>query len=265
LAQPPFPLKPIFKLLNARLEQAEIESAGRLDIDQDGYRVVVRRSESYGRRRFTAAHELGHILIYNALADEPEAVRALRRGERHEAVEHLCDLAAAELLLPREPFAQALESRTFSAESLVSLHELFQVSWAALLRRICELTGGGVSLWRRYRRHSHERLALRVQASYGSSWLPRGLTDRHVEPNLVAACLEEGPTTAHVEIRISSRPRGSALAIPAQLPTGGWPTTGISGLSEVGLYLLSPESATALGRRIFERSCQTAAITPCPR
>lgn len=78
-----------------------------------------------GRRRFTAAHELGHHL----LGDEYQSDVGVAAGRDER--ERLIDAFASELLLPRQDAAAGWESQQGAArERLVRLAAQFRVSWS---------------------------------------------------------------------------------------------------------------------------------------
>ncbi len=99
---------------------------------------IVSSDEPPGRRRFTAAHEIGHHI----LGDEyrVDAGASASRGER----EALVDSFASELLLPRADAARvrgAVDGTLW--ERLVRLAADYRVSWATALRTAAD--AGSVS------------------------------------------------------------------------------------------------------------------------
>jgi Zn-dependent peptidase ImmA (M78 family)/O-acetyl-ADP-ribose deacetylase (regulator of RNase III) len=99
------------------------------------------------RIRFSVAHELGHLLF----PDHRDGVRyrdASHRGDRHDAwqLELLCNVAAAELLMPAGAFPRD-RAEDLSLVRLLDLRAQFGVSTEALLRRIVKLTDRAVSLF----------------------------------------------------------------------------------------------------------------------
>ncbi|HMA47316.1 MAG TPA: helix-turn-helix domain-containing protein [Frankiaceae bacterium] len=94
--------------------------------DRFGVAVVGGRGEP-GRRRFTAAHELGHHL----LGDEyhTDVGVAASRDER----EHVVDAFAAELLLPEDVVISRWADAEDAREALVALAGVYRVSWSVVL------------------------------------------------------------------------------------------------------------------------------------
>ena len=88
------------------------------------------RSES--RRRFTLAHEIGHVVLHGS----PHGAAAARGGGPRRPREREADRFAAELLMPREMVMQAVEQHGPDAEAL---RGLFQVSRQAMQIRLEQL------------------------------------------------------------------------------------------------------------------------------
>lgn len=88
-----------------------------------------------GRRRFTAAHELGHFLFDDEYS--AEAITASSRSER----EGLIDYFAAHFLLPEPALRQAWSSRGGHLDARGAAVEIaaeYRVSWRSLLTRLLE-------------------------------------------------------------------------------------------------------------------------------
>jgi hypothetical protein len=189
----PPPLSRLMARLGARRRDQPLPTAGRLRIDEQGYLICVRSGTPWQRGRFTVAHELGHILLCERLSDQPEMLRALRGSANWEAVERLCNQAAAELLMPAEDFRRQVEGVEITGAMVARLRRRYGVSLSALAIRFDELMGLAVSSWRRYQRHPKERVTFRVECSWGvGAWLPRGLTTRYLRPDVINRAVEEG-------------------------------------------------------------------------
>jgi Zn-dependent peptidase ImmA (M78 family) len=109
------------------------------------YVVTLRKAQSEVRKRFTLAHEIGHAIVYRSIgrrasATEDGAVlkcRAETADEKDE--ERLCDLLAAQLLIPRDQLNLAIEEMGACAQSVPAIARLFRVSLEAASRRLVEL------------------------------------------------------------------------------------------------------------------------------
>ena len=76
--------------------------SGELHKTRDGYRIVCSSDQPHSRQRFTVAHELGHVILEGTGRGAP-------RGGN--GVERVCDMLAAELLMPRRQFESRLPDR----------------------------------------------------------------------------------------------------------------------------------------------------------
>lgn len=207
---PPIRLQELLPLCHARKVERDIATPGLLEIHGHTYVVVVRKGINWRRQRFTIAHELGHILLLNALVQTPSLLAALRAPEHWAQAERLCNLAAAELLIPQEDLLRELQKFQLSSRGLLQLYDRYMTSLTPLFIRLSEvLPGSSVSLWRKHARHPHEPEALRVVRCIrhkDGPWLPAGLTAKHLNPPLVEFALERGEATnVEVEFKLGGR------------------------------------------------------------
>ena len=100
---------------------------GGLSLIDGRWLIILNRDDPAAQARFTLAHELGHIVLGDALSSDERPHDAGR--------ESLCDRFAVELLLPAGlvRFAWAREA------DVASLAEGFQVSRLTARRRLREL------------------------------------------------------------------------------------------------------------------------------
>lgn len=106
-----------------------------------GDAIMINRAESSGRKAFDLAHELFHVLTWDALP--PERVDRLNpAGYKQKRTEQLADNFAAALLMPRaklKPRWERLRSANTLHEKLNSLAHHFGVSAAAVGWRLVAL------------------------------------------------------------------------------------------------------------------------------
>lgn len=72
-----------------------------------GPRILINGRDLFGRRHFTLAHELAHLLYRH----EPSICHTVERVEGHSALERTADLFAVEILLPRAPLEEDIHRR----------------------------------------------------------------------------------------------------------------------------------------------------------
>ena len=111
-----------------------------------GFKMFVSQSSGVGRRRFTVAHELCHTFFYEYV---PE-IKFLPH-ETDNAEEALCNLGAAELLMPSRSLRREAKALPVCIDSAALLASLYSVSLEAMTRRLRELSIWDVELssWRR--------------------------------------------------------------------------------------------------------------------
>lgn len=123
--------------LGYRVEEAEIRWAGYLSACENS--IVVRRSDTLTRKRFTIAHEIGHVLLRNACEDSTNEKRLFKDGLYSEE-EGIANKLATELLMPMPEFQALLHDYTYPLFQVVAdIAKMFGVSFTACVRRITEV------------------------------------------------------------------------------------------------------------------------------
>jgi Zn-dependent peptidase ImmA (M78 family) len=105
--------------------------------------IHLSQARSDGRRRFTLAHECGHLIFDPARSATPDRVPKLVRDVQGKAndlrrqydVERLCDLFATELLLPHDEMS-AISRNCRSLEDLLRVADGYRVSLAMATFRL---------------------------------------------------------------------------------------------------------------------------------
>ncbi|MDX6652052.1 MAG: hypothetical protein QOJ38_833 [Solirubrobacterales bacterium] len=134
--RPPVPVEMLASLRGiAKVQSDDQPYAGMLSPEDGRLVVTVRRGDGHRRRRFTVCHEAAHTLFPGF--SERRQYRC--NGERT-WTEKMCDLAAAELLLPRRFFEADLRQAGFGLEAVEELARDYQASIEATARR-------SVALW----------------------------------------------------------------------------------------------------------------------
>jgi IrrE N-terminal-like domain len=222
---PPVGLRRLCRSFSADLRWASGARAhGRLDVADGRFVITVSKNQGWRRQRFSLAHEIGHLVMFNALQDDGDALRSLVAPEHWAGVERLCDRAASRLLVPPSMLRDDLLAAPLGPDRLRALYDRYMVSWPVLLRAVAEATSSSVSLWSRQRRHENERYAPRLTAAYawdGGPFLPRGMTSKHVTPDLVGRCYAGGTARGvHVaiDVRGSDVVAGPGVALPWSPP-----------------------------------------------
>lgn len=127
----------------ARIEEAAIPWAGCLLHENCVLVIRLRASDSAGRKRFTAFHEIKHTYLPGFVTatqyrcDPGTPLEAGRVCDRD--VEALCGLGAVELLLPRRPFFEDLIGSPPTLTLVEALADRYEASLEATARRLVTL------------------------------------------------------------------------------------------------------------------------------
>jgi len=127
---PPTDLDKVCQKLDVSIRDSdELIGTGALIRDGASFNILCASGLPLERRRFTIAHEIAHLVID----------RSAKRIVRHSSeLERLCDVFAAELLMPRPVFVAAL-ARSARLRDLPALAKSFQVSLTSAAIRWAEL------------------------------------------------------------------------------------------------------------------------------
>lgn len=183
-----------------RKPDGALEDHGRLSVRERRWRIEVPLEISLERRRFSIAHEIGHILLFDAVAEHPQLVQQLRSEKLWTRVERLCNIGAANLLMPTQTYASAVDFLLPPTRTTVAvLASKFQVSLAAAARRIAEVRPEwSVMFWEFSTDHPRGAAwrTANLQHRAGQEFLPPGMSSSRLRPDIVARAAEEGEATA---------------------------------------------------------------------
>ncbi len=127
------------RLLGFEIEEAEIQLAGYIPTDESV--IIIRQRDKPERKRFTIAHEIGHILLQKVTGDTQKKQTTFR-SSFNSLEEELADELAAELLMPMNEFKKVIiQYNTPSVIAVVRISKYFGVSFEACIRRITETPG----------------------------------------------------------------------------------------------------------------------------
>jgi hypothetical protein len=218
----PHPLAPAARALGARIRVEDIPGCV-LRLDGTPEVLIPRRAwRTWRRQRFGIAHELCHLLVWRAVPTRERP--ALQDPTLHDRLERVCDLGAAELLMPRAEFRRDLEASGFHSAGLADLYDRYLVSWMSLMNRMSSvLSDVGLSLWRQGARAHDPHDLPRVVASWGWSaltYLPPGISERHLSRTMITSALQLGRAwTMDLRLEfVSGQPSVAAIACPMPRP-----------------------------------------------
>lgn len=139
--KPPVDLQPLCELAGIRrIEYRPMIPEGVLSVADGGFNLFVQdnfndRSGVSRRVRFTVSHEISHTFFYDASQSPPQRLRRAPRGER---LEQLCNLGAADLLVPESLLLKSAgpQAPLSRAEEIITLAENFTVSLEVIIRQL---------------------------------------------------------------------------------------------------------------------------------
>lgn len=141
----------------------------------DGYVMKVNANHHPVRQNFSCAHEIGHTFLHELelqhSTDNAE-FRLLGPDIHDRAKERLCDVAAAELLMPEPVFKKYLSGFGLLVNSVERLAYNFKVSITAAAMRIAEVSPEPCIAiqWKRWQRSRSEGFHLAWARGPGRMW-----------------------------------------------------------------------------------------------
>ena len=122
------------------IERQPISSAGMLLPGRHGYKIILNLNQSWGRQRFSLAHELAHLLLHKSgISDSLPTAKYRASLAPNMAEERLCDQIAAEILMPRLAFQEDGWMEGWSLRSLRTLAGKYNTSVPATAMRMIDL------------------------------------------------------------------------------------------------------------------------------
>lgn len=126
------------------------------------------------RIRFSICHELGHTLFGDCTQQVRHRLFHDRTSTMDYELEALCNLAAAELLLPLGSIQEDMANLDFSVETALKLREKYEASTEAVLLRLSGLSGAACAVFAAVPEES-DRLDRRYRLEYvknAMTWNP---------------------------------------------------------------------------------------------
>lgn len=187
-------------------------------VPEDGeVRIEFNPNRAAGRRRFSIAHEVAHLLF----EDHADAVRErLQKADQRSddwQLEMLCNIAAAEIIMPVGSFSE-LRSEAPDLHHLLDLRKRLDVSIEAILLRAVHLTDQSIAMFVASR-GSEETRDYRIDYSVPSlQWTLRLDSGALIpQPTVVASCTAIGFTAFGTEqwLPDQTTARVEAVGVPA--------------------------------------------------
>ena len=121
-------LEKLLEICNCRIIEKNIQTSGRLEIDDVGFIIYLSKNMPNSRKRFTIVHELAHILVIQGICHKPNLLKSLRQPNIWAQVEKLCDKAAAFILIPEIQFISKIKEYGLSSKGISNVCKFFDIS-----------------------------------------------------------------------------------------------------------------------------------------
>jgi Zn-dependent peptidase ImmA (M78 family) len=218
---PPVNLEAVARALGVhRIETARTVEEGRLEQRAGEVSMFLGAGAPAPRRRFTLAHELGHLV----LADPHRDFTAHRMWSQPDREERFCDAFAASLLLPRRWILAEFAGRSQNLATVRELATATGASMSASLVRLREVLQWSLSLlyWRQtdgqwpllYCAGVPRNIHNRVTSAPATRETVSSIAERHLNARTTVPLMIGGVQHA-VQAEVSTR--GSAVIALADL------------------------------------------------
>lgn len=154
-----------------------------LFIENGSYKIEFSKPKNWKRQRFTIAHEIFHVIIYELFHD----IIDFSKVDISE-LERLCDKGASELLIPTKSIKADVNTSKLTVDFLNKLSERYKVSFSAVCWKINQIyPEKSIYIWRRYARNEKDNIEYRVYMAFQSytsnlvfPYIPVGCTIKHL-------------------------------------------------------------------------------------
>jgi O-acetyl-ADP-ribose deacetylase (regulator of RNase III) len=134
---PPFDVIELAKLSGIQIAPYELVTDARISPIKDKFKIEYNPFQSPARINFSIAHEIGHTLF----SDCADTIR-YRESKIEKSsweLEFLCNVAAAELLLPYAEFSNEANEVDLNINSIIGLARKYNASVESVFLRFCEV------------------------------------------------------------------------------------------------------------------------------
>lgn len=201
---PPFDPLELADMLKVRVVPLEEVEDARLVHRRGRPRIEFNPNRSPERVRFSVAHELAHLIFPDAADQVRYRAHSAEARPDDWQIELLCNLAAAEILMPTGSFPELADDPDLDINRLMHLRSEFMVSAESALLRVVRLTSLPAAVFASAREDSAPRY--RVDYLIGSrAWAPSNGGKALSEADPLRECTAVG-FTAQGKVMMGSTP-----------------------------------------------------------
>lgn len=141
ITRPPFLPERLAVLRGIKIVKEDLGNLDSLLIPlRDGFQIKINMKYPPNRQNFSCAHEIGHTFFFEEEGKTLFRTLTKEKGEKisNNWLENLCDISAAELLMPSVIFSKYASHYKFHISSLATLSRIFNTSVDASAIRLCD-------------------------------------------------------------------------------------------------------------------------------
>lgn len=199
----PISLNNLTKYLNIKtVLNNSLENDALLFIKNENYTIEFNNSKNWRRQRFTIAHEIFHVILFDLFSDTVDF-----NNVDLKTIEYICNMGASEILVPNAEIKKDILNKKITLDLIEKLVEKYMVSYSVIFRKINQLyPETSIYIWRKFARKIEEKNEYRVfQAfqkytrTYKYPYLPNGCTTKHLS---IPKIFDSNPLKTNGEIEI---------------------------------------------------------------
>ena len=141
---PPFNPIELAKHLNLDIMPNVSLNDARIIPLRKSFRIEYNPNQRATRTNFSIAHEIGHTFFSDC--SDTVRNRESKLEQNFDELEFLCDIAAAEILLPYAEFTNEANSVPLTMQSLLDISKKYQASLTSVFLRFCEVVNKSCSI-----------------------------------------------------------------------------------------------------------------------
>lgn len=180
----PVSLNNLTKFLNIKtVTNNSLKNDALLFIKNENYTIEFKDSKNWRRQRFTIAHEIFHVVLFDLFSDTIDF-----NNTNLKKIESICNIGASEILVPSSEIKNDVKNQKITLDLIEKLVEKYMVSYSVIFRKINQLyPEKSIYIWRKYARKVEEKNEYRVFQAFQKytknfkyPYLPYGCTTKHL-------------------------------------------------------------------------------------
>jgi len=203
----PISLNNLTKFLNIKtISNNSLEKDALLFIKNSQYTIEFKNSQNWRRQRFTIAHEIFHVVLFDLFGDIIDFNKVdLKR------IEYICNLGASEILVPKWSIKKDTENSQISMSIINTMIEKYKVSYSVIFRKLNSLSPEtSIYIWKKYARKPEDKNEYRVFQAFQTytknlqyPYLPLGCTTKHLSTPEIFNKIDKSVNIGELEIDLN--------------------------------------------------------------